>query len=215
MRACSSPAPASTASCPRTSCSNATTSSRAELVHRLTPTDVEPFRSLFDWHPSEATGLLCAAAAGTRGTAEIRDQGFPVVLSDHTPDVHALPAQRVLDFNRIAQRLQATRSLQEAETALLATGRPSEIDYERRKAKQRGDVAAVEPATASTTRALAEQLAEIRGDAAQRGVDFITLRGLAERLALPGNRLAELQRHLYSRHGTDYAAPLWSVHPRG
>ena len=186
---------------------------RAELVHRLTPTDVEPFRSLFDWHPSEATGLLCAAAAGTRGTAEIRDQGFPVVLSDHTPDVHALPAQRVLDFNRIAQRLQATRSLHEAEAALLATGRPSEIDYERRKAKQLGDAAAVAPAPL-TTRALADQLAEIRGDAAQRGVDFITLRGLAERLALPGNRLAELQRHLSSRHGTDYAAPLWSVHPR-
>ena len=115
---------------------------RAELVHRLTPTDVEPFRSLFDWHPSEATGLLCAAAAGTRGTAEIRDQGFPVVLSDHTPDVHALPAQRVLRFNGIAQRLQPTRSLQEAEAALLATGRPSEIDYERRKAKQLGDAVA-------------------------------------------------------------------------
>jgi hypothetical protein len=131
------------------------------------------------------------------------------VLSDHTADVHALPAQRVIDLNRIARRLQPTRSLQEAESALLATGRPSEIDYERRKAKHRDEVAAAD----STTQALADQLAEIRGDAAQRGVDFITLRGLAERLALPANRLAELQRHLQGRAGTDYAAPLWSVHP--
>ena len=153
---------------------------RAELVHRLTPPDVEPFRSLFDWHPSEATGLVCAAAAGTRGTAEIRDQGFPVVLSDHTPDVYALPAQRVLDVNGIAQRLPATRSLQEAEAALLATGRrqrsttnaarPSDTARRRR-----------EPATAQP-RGARRQLAEIRADAAQRGVDFITLRGLAERL---------------------------------
>jgi hypothetical protein len=186
---------------------------RAKFVHRLTSTDVDPFRSLFDWHPSEATGILCAAAAGTRGTAEIRDQGFPVVLSDHTPDVHALPAQRVRDFNRIAQRVEPARSLQEAEATLLATGRRSEIDYERRKAKQRGEVAAAEPPAEPTTQALADQLAEIRGDAAQRGVDFITLRGLAERLALPGNHLAELQHHLYTRHGTDYAAPLWKVHP--
>ena len=76
----------------------------AQLVHRLTAEDVEPFRPLFDWHPSEATGLLCAAAAGTRGTAEIRDQGFPVVLSDHTPDVHAPARSRASSsVNRIAQ----------------------------------------------------------------------------------------------------------------
>ena len=114
----------------------------AQLTHRLTAADVAPFRTLFDWHPSEATGLLCAAAEGVRGTAEIRDQGFPVVLSDRTSEVHTLPAQRIADINHIAQQLRGTLSLHDAEAALRATGRQSEIDYERRKAKQRSRASA-------------------------------------------------------------------------
>jgi hypothetical protein len=182
----------------------------AQLTHRLTTDDVAGFRPLFDWHPSEATGLLCAAAEGVRGTAEIRDQGVPVVLSDHTPEIHLLPAERILDVNRIAQQLRGTRSLDEAEIAVRATGRESEIDYERQKAKQRVDAAASHPTSAV---ALVDQLDEIRADAARRGVDFITIRGLAERLGLSGPRLAELQRLLSSSPPDEYTAPLWNVHP--
>jgi hypothetical protein len=184
----------------------------AELVHRVAADEVEPFRPLFDWHPSEATGLLCAAAVGTRGTAEIGDQGFPVMLSDHTPEVHFLPAKRIVEVNRIAHQLRATRSLDAAEDALRATGRESEIDYERRKAKQRIDGPEASLASATTTDAFVDQLDALRGDAARRGVDFITLRGLAERLGLPGTSLVELQRHLNSRPRQEYAAPLWNVH---
>jgi hypothetical protein len=185
----------------------------AQLVHRLTGRDVEPFRRLFDWHPSEATGLLCAAASGTRGIAEIRDQGFPVVLSDHTPNVHVLPASHALASNHIALDLCGTSSLAEVENAIRARGQPSEIDYERRKAAYGRPAAVRNPVTAGA-REFANELAQIRDDAVTRGIDFITLRGLAERLGIPGTGLADLQRHLTStRQLGEYTAPLWNIHP--
>jgi hypothetical protein len=90
------------------------------------------------------------------------------------------------------------------------TGRESEIDYERRKAKQRVDAAASD---ATSAVAFVDQLDELRGDAARRGIDFITVRGLAERLGLSGTRLTDLQRLLSSRPPDEYTAPLWNVHP--
>jgi hypothetical protein len=185
----------------------------AQLVHRLSSNDVQAYRPLFDWHPSEATGLLCAAAAGTHGTAEIRDQALPVVLSDYTPEVHTLPARRILEINQIARELRPTRSLEAAEAVLRAAGRESEIDYERRKASSRDPSASTEPTPTLGTTALLQQLAEIRDDAAGRGIDFLTLRGLAERLGLPGTRLGDLHAHLSTHPNGDYAPPLWRVRP--
>ena len=183
----------------------------AELVHRLTPENVNAFRPLFDWHPSEATGLLCAAATGTRGTAEIRDQGFPVSLSDRTPEVHAVPVRLAFTSNRIAHELRGSSSLADVETALRATGRESEIDYERRKAGSGRIAQSALPESAAP--ALVDELTQIREDAVRRGIDFITLRGLAERLGVAGTGLADLQRHLTSsRQLGKYTAPLWSVH---
>ena len=181
----------------------------ARCVHRLSPADVAPFQPLFEWHPSEATGMLCAAAAGYRGVAEMRDRGLPVTLSDHTREVHALPFARVMSANRLAQRLVDSRSLDEAEEALRSAGRESEIDYERRKAESRGDSPPV-PAT----RELARRVAEIGDDAATRGIDFITVRGLAERLGIPGAGLDTLRACLRSGAAGQYVAPLWHVPAR-
>jgi hypothetical protein len=187
----------------------------ARLVHQLTAHDVERFRPLFDWHPSEATGLLCAAASGTRGTAEIRDHGFPVELTDHTPNVHLLTSSHALASNHIARDLDGTKSLADVENAIRATGRTSEIDYERRKAAD-GHAArrGVPTPGAVGSRAFADELAHIREDAARRGTDFITLRGLAERLGIPGTGLADLQNELKSAQQLgEYSAPLWNMRP--
>jgi hypothetical protein len=182
----------------------------AELVHRLSAADVEGFRALFEWHPSEATGLLCAAATGTRGTAEIRDQGFPVSLSDRTPNVHAIPDGGAIASNRIAHALRRSSSLADVETTLRALGRESEIDYERRKAE--GRFARSTPSEPFAP-VRVNELAQIREDAARRGVDFITLRGVAERLGIAGVSLVDLQRLLASSPQLgQYTPPLWSVH---
>jgi hypothetical protein len=103
----------------------------AQLMHRLAAHDVDLCRPMFDWHPSEATGMLCAAATGTRGIAEIRDHGFPVELNEHTPDVYMLPIIRALASNHIARTIRGG-SLGGVEDAIRATGQTSEIDHERR-----------------------------------------------------------------------------------
>ena len=165
---------------------------------------------MFEWHPSEATGLLCAAAAGARGTPEIRDRGFPVTLTDHTPEVHKLTSTRVFELNRLARAMASTRSLAAVEDAIRANGRDSEIDYEWRKAQQRHDQRESD-SPAIVPRDLTARLDRIRSDALARGADFITLRGLAERLELAGPQLAELQRQLRLRHPDTYTPPIWAV----
>jgi len=45
----------------------------AELLEPLTAADLAPIQGVFTWHPSEASGLLAAAANGARGRVEIRE----------------------------------------------------------------------------------------------------------------------------------------------
>ncbi len=101
-------------------------------TYRLSPEATLSYAPLFRWHPSEATGLLWAAAMGARGTAEVRDGGYPVILSDHSIEIHRLDHGKVLDLNLLAQGLITTRSLDEAEDAIRRMGAVSEIDYERK-----------------------------------------------------------------------------------
>ena len=52
----------------------------ADRLSDLTAEDLEPVRNVFTWHPSEASGLLAAAAEGRRGYVEVRDAGDQVGL---------------------------------------------------------------------------------------------------------------------------------------
>lgn len=70
------------------------------VVHIFTPRDVEAISSVMEWHPSEATGLLTAAARGVRGTCEIRDAGLPVPLTDDSPTVHEVDLDDALSRNQ-------------------------------------------------------------------------------------------------------------------
>ncbi|ONI77038.1 hypothetical protein ALI144C_33560 [Actinosynnema sp. ALI-1.44] len=67
--------------------------SEQQVVERcdtLTPRSIAS--GIFDWHPSEATGLLTAAAQGYRGRVEIRDAGS---LPEHHSGNSQDPAPRV------------------------------------------------------------------------------------------------------------------------
>jgi len=184
----------------------------ARIVHTLSAADADGFRPLFEWHPSEVTGLLCAAAAGARGIAQIRDRRLPVALTDHTPEIALIDHAQVMRANGLAQQLVDTRSLAEADDVLHKAGRDSEIDYERRKARQR-DGTQQRTLRESDTLTLRNQLSEIQTNARQQGLDFITLRSLAEQLALPGSCLAELQNELKTLRPGEYAPPLWTIRP--
>lgn len=57
----------------------------AHQLPDLTSTDIAPVRPVFDWHPSESSGLLAAAATGRRGRVEVRDAGDHIELTETTP----------------------------------------------------------------------------------------------------------------------------------
>lgn len=157
---------------------------------RLTPADVEPFRHVLDWHPSEATGLLIIAAQGFRGAVEIRDAGLPIDVTDAGNDTLRCAHARAFTHSRLARRLTTTATLSEAEYAAEAAGCRSEIRYERDKAARLSHVAASGLPASEWAEVLDDYCDRARG----RGTTALTLRRAAEVLgvALDDLLLSEL-----------------------
>lgn len=168
---------------------------------RLDSPTAARFRGIFAWHPSEASGLLRAAALGWRGSAEIRDAGLRVSLTDASPSAWVLEAPVVLGANLIAQELLDTQSLEDVEAALRRTGRESEIDYERRKATASRSPSARQDPTATAVLSLAQQ-------ARDRDIDILTLRRLREGLDLQTDQLAQLQQLLTETWNEAFEPPV-------
>jgi hypothetical protein len=139
---------------------------------------------------------------------EIRDQGTPVGLTTHSAEVWRLTALGVLGVNGIAREVLGTSSLDQAEGAMTATGRPSELEYERLKAG-RLPARREPPDVAATIKAW---LVETQASVAVRGIDFVTLRRLAELLQLPYQALPSLWSQLRLQNPRAYLPPLWAVH---
>ncbi len=103
--------------------------------HVLAPlgqADVAPTRSVFRWHPSEASGIFSAAAAGLRGRVQVRDAGDILAMTDRTADVYQLSLEAMMGFTPAA-KLVNTNSLAEAEATTHELTGLSEITYEQRK----------------------------------------------------------------------------------
>lgn len=168
----------------------------------LTSLDVEPIRSLFEWHPSEANGLLVAAARGVRGTAETRDRGGTITLTDASVIVYELDAHHATAASHAADLIDST-SLTDVENIIRALRGTTEIDYEREKASRR--------------RAGAEQhaidlaaLDDYTNDAAERGVDYLSLRRAAEIAGVTDpSGLARLRSSLATQRAANYDPPLY------
>ena len=173
---------------------------------RLTAADVEPFKTTLNWHPSEATALLAAAARGIRGRVEIRDAGLAVDLTDNSPEIYALPIATVVEHNRLAVALADTRSLGEAEDATRDHCGFTEIDHERAK-RLRSEL------TRRPGRSLEldAALRRFEREAAARRVDYVTFRRIAEALRPASIDVADLRRHLVTTRPEHYDWPLWSL----
>lgn len=147
----------------------------ARQIGRLTTEDTAPVAGVFTWHPSEASGLLAAAASGLRGTVEVRDAGDQVALTDDTCVVYAVDLANVIQALP-AHLLIDTVTLAEAEGIIQSTTGISELQYEARKAAR--------------LLARAERRAELKLDqvdalaneARRRGADLVSIRRLAELL---------------------------------
>ncbi len=146
-------------------------------AHRLAPIDGEGvalIRHVFGWHPSEASGMLAAAADGRRGRVEVRDAGDHVELTGRTAEVFAVDAVRAAAVTP-ATLLGRTTSLSEAEAVIRDVTGVSEIRYESTKANQMRDRTAHQPSAADLAAVDAHASA-----ARKRGADFISARRLAE-----------------------------------
>ena len=148
----------------------------AEFLPALTGSDIDRVRHVFHWHPSEASGLLAAAANGRRGLVEVRDAGDQVALTDATTAIRAVEAKRAAATTP-ARLLIECATLDEAEQIIHDATGISEIQYEGRKAARLGGRRAEEPT--------ADDLGTVDSHAAaarERGADFISTRRLAELL---------------------------------
>ncbi|MFG2634219.1 DUF1152 domain-containing protein [Streptomyces sp. NPDC048362] len=177
------------------------------LVHTFTMTDTEPISQVLEWHPSEATGMLAAAARGVRGTCEVRDAGLPIPLTDESPTLHEVDLDEAVSRNELARALMSTTTLDEAEALSREICGFSEIDYERNKAlwlrEQR-------PAKLDAESVL-PQLAQFEAEARSRGVTHTTFRHLTEVLNLNGSQRDDLRRLLISSRPEQFTAPLWHI----
>lgn len=177
------------------------------LVHTFTAADVSALGTVLDWHPSEATGMLAAAARGARGTCEIRDVGLPVPLTDESPTVHEVDLDDAVTRNQLARALMTTETLDEAEAHSRDICGYSEIDYERNKAAR----LKAQPPTDLNPDTVLAQLAAFEAEAAGRGVTHTTFRRLTEALNYSGTQRESLRELLISSRPEQYETPLWRI----
>ncbi len=185
------------------------TRSGQDIAVRLTTADIDPYAHVLDWHPSEATALLAASARGARGTAEIRDRGLPVQLTDNSPNVYRIDLAEALTTSTPAREVRDASSLGEAETIIRQICGFSEIDYERAKVA-RGHYTHQRAMIAN----LENKAHTYEQNAAARGIDYLTFRRLAEVLELPYAMIDQLRSRLIAARPDQHAPPLWRTKPR-
>ena len=148
----------------------------ADQLPDLTGLDLAPVRPIFNWHPSEASGLLAAAASGRRGCVEVRDAGDHVTLTANTPALFSVGATDTLEMTPSVS-LTESRSLAEAEEIMRQTTGISEIRYETEKANRLRAHVAHFP-----THADLSTVDKRACEASSRGADYISVRRLSELL---------------------------------
>ncbi|MDX5568429.1 DUF1152 domain-containing protein [Streptomyces sp. ID05-04B] len=182
-------------------------SALGHLIHTFSPKDTEPVSDVLEWHPSEATGMLAAAARGTRGVCEVRDAGLLVPLTDDSPGLHEVDMDDALHRNELARAVLSTTSLDEAEAHSREVCGYSEIDYERNKAAWLKD----QPAVKLDPDAVLSELNAFEDEARRRGVTHTTFRHLTEVLNLNGTQRDDLRQLLISARPERYCPPLWTI----
>jgi hypothetical protein len=169
---------------------------------------VKSASQIFEWHLSEATGLLAAAAMGARGRAQIQAGHSVVDLTSAATSIHQVDLPTMIAQSSLAQSLRQTVSLEQAQDALVKLGANSEIEYEHMKADQ------IPPLhSAKGSESLIRQVDALSAEAAAEGIDLLTLRRLAEALTLTGSDFAALGQLLRVERPLQYAPPVWVIRP--
>jgi hypothetical protein len=146
----------------------------SQRLPTLTGEQLDPVRRVFEWHPSEASGLLLAAADGHRGYVQVRDAGDQIALTDDTANLYSL------DLDEIRPHIPAsdlidTASLKDAEATVERITGVSELRYETQKAAHRNG-----SPVHTVTDADLDQVDHHAGQASDQGADYISMRRLSE-----------------------------------
>lgn len=182
----------------------------AEQLPSLTATDIGGVRHVFSWHPSEASGLLAAAASGRRGRVEVRDAGDQVELTDTTTDVFAVDAKRAATCTPASQ-LNDVDTLTQAEQVLREATGISEIEYEICKAERLSRRQPHMPTIADLP-----TIDMHAAEAQKRGADFISTRRLSELIgATTLDTFAVLSNLLAAHRPAEYGISVLSVRASG
>ncbi|MFD3706130.1 DUF1152 domain-containing protein [Nocardia sp. NPDC058658] len=177
----------------------------AHDVAVLTPTDVLGLDPIWFWHPSEANGLLAAAATGWRGSVETQ-RNCVVQLVDAVTHVYQVSAEALAE-DSLAALVASSTTLVEVEELLRARRGYSDIDIERNRLTNRSATRTPGP----------EVLAEIDRyaiDAAHRGIDALTVRRVIELAEATDIRASTSLRELLSRERPgSFQPPFYTVRP--
>ncbi|MEU9102321.1 DUF1152 domain-containing protein [Streptomyces sp. NPDC048361] len=177
----------------------------------LTEPDTRGVAHVFDWHPSEASALLAAAARGRRGGCVVRDTGKPVVLSDASAHVYRITIDQVLARNKLAHALytRGIDTLEDAEQTSWDVCGFSELQRERDRSLHRQETGSPDGSVDDAMRNLDAWLEQLQATHTQ--ARFATFRCVAEGLGLTGAAARSLRDRLISQRPHQYAAPLFSL----
>jgi hypothetical protein len=179
--------------------------SSSQRLPTLTADDLDPIRSVFQWHPSEASGLLLAAADGHRGCVQVRDAGDQIALTDDTASLHILHLDEIQPHSPAAQLID-TASLTDAEAITERITGISELRYETQKAARRNG----SPVHTVTVGDL-DQV----DHHANQGADYISMRRLSELVGASTLEGFAALGQLLAQHRSDrYASSIYDVHCR-
>ncbi len=181
---------------------------RGHALGSLDGNHVSEASAQLEWHPSEATALLVAAAQGMRGTVELRDNGTPLTLDAGSAAVYRVDANVLAISSLLAQPLMNTSSQEAAESVVRHICGSSEIDYERNKR----DRLAASAAPVDDLDVDLRRVSEFLGEASSRDVDYVTVRRMAEAVAVPSLDVEAVRRALRRIDPSGEAAPLWRTH---
>lgn len=171
---------------------------------RLDATAADSVSSILAWHLTEATALTWAAAQGLRGIAAIRRDGLTVRLSEDTTRVLRIDYEAVWEMNGVARHIESADSLGAANAIVRELCGFSEIDTERSQALRVQHVADDLDYGEAVGR-----LRRCAAEAADRGIDFFTMRRVAELLHLSGLGLSRFRSMHAHRVAPARPSVLW------
>lgn len=144
-----------------------------QRVGEVSAPDVECCGDILDWHPTEASALVAAAALQARGAVEMRRGRAPTPLTERGSGIWVVAEPRLASFP-LANSLVSTLDLQSAVEAMDRLS-VNEIAYERTKAAQ----------LLSSTPSPGRSVSATIEDAIRNGASHITSRRLLEQLGVP------------------------------